>query len=332
MTLAFIRVFFVILSSVLGYYIGEIQNAPLPGFLIGAICGGMLLLVEMSLRRVSVRGLSSMVFGLLLGFFMAKLVSDILGLLPLDEYVKSVSRVIMTLVFSYLGAVMALRGKNEFHVIIPYVRFKPQDVDERLTVLDTSAVIDGRVFDIYKTNFFGGGLVVPRFVLQELQRIADSEDNLKRQRGRRGLEVLKMIQKESGIDIRIQEDESGGNNDDVDSKLIRMAKVMDARLCTLDYNLGRVAAIQGIEILNINELVNAVKPTVIAGEEMDIRLLREGKEPDQAVAYTEDGTMVVVSEARALIGKQVKVNVVSVLQTQAGRMIFARLAGHGERH
>jgi len=331
MTLLFIRGFFVILSSLLGFYIGEINNQPSSGLWIGFFSGCLLIVLEMSLRRVSVRGLSSMVFGLLLGFFMAKLVSDILSLLPLDDYAKSVSRVVLTLVFSYLGAVMALRGKNEFHVIIPYVRFKRQDVDERVALLDTSSVIDGRVFDVYRTNFFGGRLVVPRFVLQELQRIADSEDNLKRQRGRRGLEVLKNIQKDSTIDLRIQEDDSSAA-EDVDTKLIRLAKMMDARLCTMDYNLGRVAAIQGIEALNINELVNALKPSVFAGEEMEVKLLREGKEPDQAVAYTDDGTMVVVSEGRGHIGNKVKVNVVSVLQTQAGRMIFAKLVGHSERN
>lgn len=331
MTLLFIRLFFVILSAVLGFYIGSLQSAPLLGLLAGVGAGGLLIALERSLRRVSVRGLSSMVFGLLLGLFMAKLVSDILSLLPIDEYIKSISRVGLTLFFSYLGAVMALRGKNEFHVIIPYVRFKRQDVDERVTVLDTSTVIDGRIFDIYKTNFFGGRLVVPRFVLQELQRIADSDDNLKRQRGRRGLEVLKTIQKDTTIDLRIQEDDAPVNNEDVDARLIRISKVMDARLCTLDYNLGRVAVIQDIETLNINELVNAIKPPVFAGEEMEVRLLREGKEPDQAVAYTEDGTMVVVSEGRSLIGQSVKVNVVSVLQTQAGRMIFAKVIANSEK-
>jgi len=331
MTLLFIRVFFVVLSATLGFYIGLLQSSAVAGLLVGGIAGGVLIALEMSLRRVSVRGLSSMVFGLLLGFFMAKLVSDILSLLPLDDYIKSVSRVVLTLVFSYLGAVMALRGKNEFHVIIPYVRFKRQDVDERVTVLDTSTVIDGRIFDVYKTNFFSGRLLIPRFVLQELQRIADSDDALKRQRGRRGLEIIKTMQKDTSIDLRIQEDDSTVN-EEVDAKLIRLAKVMDARLCTLDYNLGRVAVIQGIETLNINELVNAIKPAVLAGEEMEVRLLREGKEPDQAVAYTDDGTMIVVSEGRNHIGNKVKVTVVSVLQTQAGRMIFARVVGHPEKH
>jgi uncharacterized protein YacL len=326
MTLLFIRIFFLIISSLVGYYIGSFQAHAFIGLILGCAAGGLLILLEAKLRRVSLTGLSSMVFGLLLGFFMAKLVSDILSLLPLGEYAQSVSRVILTVFFSYLGAVMALRGKNEFHVIIPYVRFKRQDVDERVVILDTSTIIDGRVGDIYKTNFFVGRIVVPRFVLAELQRIADSDEPLKRQRGRRGLEILRNMQKDPSIDIKIHEDDIQGDQD-VDAKLVRLSKMMDARLCTLDYNLGRVATIQGVEILNINELVNALRPAVFPGEELEVRLCREGKEPDQAVAYTDDGTMIVVSDARNLIGTKVRINVVSVLQTQAGRMIFGKRVG-----
>jgi uncharacterized protein YacL len=324
MTLLFIRGFFIILCSYVGFYLGSIQNQYVLGLGFGLTAGIMLILLESSLTRVSVRGLSSMVFGLLLGFFMAKLLTDILSLLPLGDFVQSILRVILTLLFSYLGAVMALRGKDEFQIIIPYVRFKRQDVNERTVLLDTSAIIDGRIADIYKSNFFLGRIVIPRFVLQELQKVADSQDNLKRQKGRRGMEVIKNLQKDGKIDLIIHEDDVPGEQE-VDTKLVRLAKMMEARICTTDYNLSRIASIQGVEVLNINELVNAVRPVVLAGEELDIRLVKEGREPNQAVGYMDDGTMVVVSEARKLIGQKVKSVVTSVLQTQAGRIIFAKL-------
>ncbi len=324
MTLLFVRFFFLAISAIVGYQIGSINREPLLGAGLGCLSGILLIILEASLRTVSVRGLSSMVFGLLLGVFMANLVCDILALLPLGEFLQSILRVIFTLVFSYLGAVMAFRGKDEFNVIIPYVRFKRQDTSEGEILLDTSAIIDGRIADIYKTNFLTGHIVVPRFVLQELQRISDSDDSIKRQRGRRGLEILRSMQKDSEVDLKIQEEEMPGEQD-VDTKLVKLAKMMEAKVCTTDFNLNRIASIQGVKILNINELSNAVKSVIFPGEELDIRLVKEGKEQNQAVAYMDDGTMIVVSDAKHLIGQKIKVNVTSVLQTQAGRMIFARL-------
>ncbi len=324
MTLLFIRTLFLAMSAIVGYQIGSLINQPIWGVSLGALSGLFLIALELSLRRASVRGLSSMVFGLLLGIFMAKLISDVLILLPLEDSLRSILRVVFTLTFSYLGAVMALRGKDEFNVIIPYVRFKRQDVKGGVVLLDTSAIIDGRIADIYKTKFLIGRLVVPRFVLNELQKIADSEDSIKRQRGRRGLEILRSLQKDPVMDIRIQEDDFTGS-EDVDTKLIRLAKIMEARICTTDFNLNRIATIQGLEILNVNELVNAIKAVVFPGEVLEVRLVKEGKEPDQAVSYMDDGTMIVVGDGRKFIGQKVKVNVSSVLQTQAGRMIFAKL-------
>jgi uncharacterized protein YacL len=323
-SLLVIRVFFLIISAIVGYQIGVINQNPATGVLICVVGAGLLIFIEANLKQVSVRGLTSMVFGLLLGIFMANLVSDIISLLPLGDILKPILRVVMTLAFSYLGAVMALRGKDEFNLIIPYVRFKRQDVKEGVIILDTSAIIDGRVGDIFKTGFLAGRLVVPRFVLHELQRLADSEDDTKRQRGRRGMEILKTMQKDPTVDVRIHEDELTGN-EAVDLKLVRLSKLMDARICTTDFNLSRVASIQGIEMLNINDLVNAIKPVVFAGEELEIRLLKEGKEANQAVGYLEDGTMVVVSDGRKSLGQTVKVYVSSALQTQAGRMIFAKM-------
>ena len=324
MTLLFIRIFFLVISAVVGYQVGLINGSPVAGVIVGVASASLLIGIEMTLRQVSVRGLSSMVFGLLLGIFMANMVSDILALLPLGEVLMPILRVILTLVFSYLGAVMALRGKDEFNLIIPYVRFKRQELKEGVVLLDTSAIIDGRVADIFKTGFLSGRLVVPRFVLHELQRLADSDDDTKRQRGRRGLELLKNMQKDAAADVRIHEDELTGP-EGVDLKLVKLAKMMDARIFTTDFNLSRMASLQGIEMLNIHDLINAAKPMVFAGEEIEVRLLKEGKEPNQAVGYLEDGTMVVVSDGRRSLGQNVRVQVTSALQTQAGRMIFAKL-------
>jgi len=324
MTLLFVRSFFLIISGVVGYYIGTFYLKAMLGLQIGLLCGLLMILIETRLKRVSVRGLSSMVFGLLLGVFMAKLLSDILMLIPLGTFIQSTGRVVLTLIFSYLGTVMALRGKDEFNIIIPYVKFRRQDVKEGVILLDTSVIIDGRVVDIFKSKFLAGRLVVARFVLMELQKLADSADDLKRQRGRRGIELLRLMQKDPDVDVHIHEDDFP-LNDPVDTKLIQLAKVMDAKICTTDFNLGRVAMLQGIIILNMHELANAVKPVVFSGQELEVSLLKEGKENDQSVGYLEDGTMIVVSDARQYIGQLKRVTVTSVLQTQAGKMIFAKL-------
>jgi len=329
MTLLFIRVLFLMIASFVGFFLGPSSINPLYGLAIGLVSGVILILLEMSLRRVSVRGLSSMVFGLLLGIILAKLVADTLSLLPLNETLLSTSRVVFTLVFSYLGAIMALRGKNEFHLIIPYVKFKRQEMDERVTLLDTSAIVDGRIVDLYKTNFFGGSILVPRFVLQELQKLSDSESAFKRQKGRRGMEILRGMQKNSKMDVKIHEEDIP-REEEVDAKLVKLAKIMDARIFTTDYNLSRIAAIQGIEVLNVNELVNAVKPIFFQEDELEVRLVKEGKEPDQAIAYTNDGTMIVVNGAKELIGENVNIVISSVLQTQAGKMIFGNLKNNNK--
>ncbi len=324
MTLIFIRIFFIIISLILGYHIGSVENMGFWGVIIGLVASLLIILVESAMRRVSLRGLSSVVFGLILGIIMAKLISDIFSILPLGVVITSLLRVILTLIFSYLGAVMAIRGKDEFNVIIPYIRFKRQELKEEIVLIDTSAIIDGRIVDIYKTKFFEARLLVPRFVLRELQHIADSSDPIKRQRGRRGLEMLQAMQKDTSLDIKIHEEDIS-NTEEVDAQLVRLAKILEAKIFTTDFNLNRIAGLQGVKVLNINELANALKPVVFPGETMEVRLLKEGKEYNQAVAYLDDGTMIVVEDARKLIGQLAKVNVTSVLQTQAGRMIFAKL-------
>jgi len=190
--------------------------------------------------------------------------------------------------------------------------------------VDTSAIIDGRIQDILKTKFMEGKIVIPRFVLKELQQIADSTDPIKRQRGRRGLEILNTIQKESGLNLSLHEEEFPEVKE-VDAKLVKLAQLLQAKILTVDFNLNHVASFQGVKVLNINELANALKPVVFPGEQMQIKLLKEGKEYNQGVGYLDDGTMVVVEDGRRLIGQEIKVVVTSVLQTPAGRMIFTKI-------
>ena len=328
MDLRFVRVGFVILSVLLGsQMVGLEQGWPL---WIRAACGGaaglVLVLVEATLHRVgrvSVRGFSAAVFGLLFGLIMAKLVSDAVGLLPLNAGSAAVTRVALTWAFCYLGMTMALRGRDEFHVIIPYVRLSRHDRGEESYLVDTSAIIDGRLLDLCKARFIEGRLVVPRFVLKELQTVADSSDPIKRSRGRRGLEVLNQLRLLTGVDVRIHEEDLPGIAE-TDAKLVKLALLLGTRIITNDYNLNKVAEIQNAGVLNVNELAQALRPVVLPGETLEVKPIKEGKEHHQAVAYLDDGTMVVVENGRPLIGQSVRGLVTSVLQTSAGRMVFVR--------
>ena len=324
MNLLLARILFSIVGMVIGYGIMDPYNKGPLGILLGLGAALILILTEIGMRKVSVRGLSSAVFGLILGLIMAKLVTDAISLAPIPQETLSPIRGILTFIFCYLGMAIGLRGKDEFNIIIPYVRLRRQDQIEEVVLLDTSVIIDGRIVDIYKTKFLEGKIIIPRFVLKELQQIADSTDPLKRQRGRRGLEILHTVQKEAEQDITLHEEEFS-EVPEVDAKLVKLAKLLGAKILTVDFNLNRIASFQGIKVLNINELANALKPVVIPGEEMRVKLIREGKEHNQAIGYLDDGTMVVVEDARRLIGQEVRVAVTSVLQTPAGRMIFTKI-------
>ena len=336
MTLIFIRFFFIILSMIIGFQIGSfIQIGGLDfsslGAIIGLVAAVSIIVFEFMMRRVSVRGLSSAVFGLIFGLIMAKLVSDTLSLVKLDATVLYSLKVVLTLIFCYLGMIVAIRGKDEFNIIVPYVKFSRQDQKDELVILDTSVIIDGRIADISNIRFLEGKFVVPRFVLKELQQIADSGDSLKRARGRRGLDILGKLQKNPNIDIKIH-NEDFHDIKEVDAKIVKLAKVLGAKIFTNDFNLNKIAEIQGVKVLNVNELANALRPVVLPGETLDIRLIKEGKEYNQGVGYLEDGTMVVVDNGRRLIGQNVRVTVGSVLQTAAGRMIFGKLPEDLKKH
>jgi uncharacterized protein YacL len=326
------RIFFAIVCSLVGFYLGGNYSAILQedvallGLAIGLVGALGIIILEVLMRRVSISGLSSAVFGLIFGLIMALLLSFALNVVEMSDIMRSSLRVILMLVFCYLGMVIAMRGKDEFNLVIPYVRLSRQDISAELIILDTSVIIDGRISDISQTKFLEGRFIVPRFVLRELQQIADSKDSLKRNRGRRGLEILGKIQKNPNIDVRIHEDDFP-DLPDVDAKLIKLGKVLNAKVLTNDFNLNKVAELQGIKVLNINELANALKPIVLPGEMMEIKVIKEGKEYNQGIGYLDDGTMVVVENGKHLLGQTVTSIVTSVLQTTAGRMIFTKPQG-----
>jgi uncharacterized protein YacL len=329
MTIVFLRIFFIFLSCVVGYYIGMLLGDFNVAWGIGGLAAGffgsaLVILLEMAMKRFSIRNLSAAVFGLIFGFFMAWVLTGVIKLIPMSIQLFSSIQIILILVLCYLGMVIAMRGKDEFNLIIPYVKFVRQDRRDDIVLLDTSVIIDGRIADIFQTHFIEGRIVIPRFVLKELQQIADSQDALKRNRGRRGLDVLNKIQKNTALDVKIQEDDFPEIKE-VDAKLVKLAKLLGAKVFTNDFNLNKVAEIQSVPVLNINELANSLRPVILPGEPMEVRISKEGKEYNQGVAYLDDGTMVVVDNSRHLIGQAVKVTVTSVLQTSAGRMIFAKL-------
>ncbi|MBI3322129.1 MAG: TRAM domain-containing protein [Candidatus Omnitrophica bacterium] len=328
MTLWIVRFFFVVISTLVGQQVGHAlplfgPGSPLIGATSGAMLAFLLIAAEYTLKKVSTRGLSAAVFGLLFGLILARLIITTMDLVPVGPEVGNPLRSVILVTFAYLGMAIALRERDEFNIIIPYVKFSRQDQREELVILDTSVVIDGRIADICLTRFVEGRFIVPRFVLKELQQIADSQDPIRRNRGRRGLDVLAKIQKIPNIDVRIHE-EDFPEPKEVDAKLVKLAKMIGARILTNDFNLNKIAELQGVQVLNINELANALKPVVLPGEVMEARVIKEGKEYNQGVAYLDDGTMVVVEQGRSLIGQTVRVLVTSVLQTAAGRMIFAK--------
>ena len=324
-----LRSVLVVICGVSGYTsASSLSSSPLAG--LGGLLGGCLVaaatfFVENRLKRIPLKSLIGSFLGLFIGIMVANLITKVFfpGLwisfdltLPLYGSLYGVC--------GYMGLRIGLNKGEEIHWPgwKPFSKGLPRG--ENAKILDTSVIIDGRIADIVETGFVEGPLLIPQFVLSELQHIADSSDSLKRTRGRRGLEVLRHIQKQVDIDVRIV-DTDYASIKEVDAKLIELAKEVHGKIVTNDSNLNKVAELQGIAVLNINELANSLKPVVLPGEEMNVKILKEGKETGQGVAYLDDGTMIVIDNGRKNIGRTVDVTVTSVLQTPAGRMIFARL-------
>jgi len=292
---------------------------------LGFFVAMVILLAELRLRHAEISGLVGGAAGAVCGLFAALLVTLIISRTAEPESAKAFFEFIALFGLTYLGLAIGFWKGKEFHAFMQPGRAPVPGLEAAsLKLLDTSVLIDGRIADICETHFLDGTLGLPRFVLHELQLVADSGDPLKRQRGRRGLEVLQRMQKFPGLEIRILEEDFPASIG-VDQKLIELARRTGSKIITNDFNLNKVARVQGIAILNVNELANAMKPAVLPGETMRVLILREGKESSQGVAYLDDGTMVVVDGARRLINRTVDIMVTSVHQTPAGKMIFGRL-------
>jgi len=324
-----IRVFFILFSALAGYFIGSLYNQYLTGTIVGLCFGLIIILLEICLLRIQGINVIIGAIGLILGLIIANLLA--LSIPEIQKFFSFNSHLYLALIFGYLGMAIAIRKKEDILKTFTFIKTQPvETTKEKIThndkLLDTSVIIDGRIADICEAGFIEGTLVIPRFVLKELQKIADSSDALKRNRGRRGLDVLNKIQKKINIPVRIDETDFADIRE-VDSKLVRLGKLSGGKIFTNDFNLNKISELEGVPVLNINELAEALKPVVLPGEEMSVHIIKEGKEFTQGVGYLDDGTMVVVDNGQDFIGQKVKVTVSSVLQTTAGRMIFAKLEG-----
>ena len=325
-----VRLFITACATALCYKLAPFGLRGLPAASVGFLLALVILLAELRLRQAGTGGLLGGALGAVWGVFSALIVTLIISRTSESEPTKSFLEYAVLFAFVYLGVMLGSERGSELKAGSPAGIADEQSLaSEPMKLLDTSVLIDGRIADVCEAHFLDGVLGVPQFVLHELQLVADSADSLKRQRGRRGLEVLQRMQKMPNVDVRILEQEPS-QADDVDHKLVELARRLGAKIVTNDFNLNKVATVQGLAVLNVNQLANALKPVVLPGEPMRVLILREGKEPNQGVAYLDDGTMVVVDGGRRLINKSVDIQVTSVHQTTAGKMIFGRLEDRQE--
>jgi len=316
----FVVIAFITLS---GYFFAPFHLKPHIGAAIAFVLSVVIIYLETVIRRTQFKIIWSSTIGTFAGVILGWGLGSIYQTISKDSATSSFIRIFFLLIMPYIGFLV---GTRKFEWLAPphlFRFFQEKTVGHDYMILDTSVIIDGRIADICDTAFIGGTLVIPQFILKELQLVADSSDALKRQRGRRGLEVLDHLQKSSQV-VTVISQMDFPEIKDVDSKLIQLGKHLDAKIITNDFNLNKIAQLQGISVLNINELANALKPVVLPGETLKVFILKEGKEKDQGVAYLDDGTMVVVDNSRRMIGQNIEITVTSVLQTTVGKMIFGR--------
>jgi len=325
-----VRFLFVLIVSATCYLIQPFElPSKLHAGVVGALIGLAIVLFEWKLRRISLKRLIGAAIGSVLGIFGAYLFALVIRNSIPPGHTQSFLQLIVMLLMAYVGLIV---GSNKGDLLnlsaLGGVFGGEKQSRKSYKILDTSVIIDGRIADIAETGFLDGTIVTPQFVLRELQLVADSADSLKRNRGRRGLDILQRLQKVASLQIQIVEDDFPAVRE-VDLKLIELAKLYEGKIITNDFNLNKVAQLQGVEVLNINELANSLKPIVLPGETMRVFILKEGKEYNQGVAYLDDGTMVVVDNAKKMISKTIDISVTSVLQTTAGKMIFGKFDERG---
>jgi uncharacterized protein YacL len=320
---ALARVLFVAAIAYSAYQVKPLGDNAVVNAVFGALIGSAVVGFEARLKQISVTHLLGALIGGAIGLAAATTLGASLYWANLSDQRIVFLHSVILLAFPYLGLVLGGRKGEWLEPANLATLFRSTAPRKRYKVLDTSVIIDGRIADICDTGFMDGALVVPQFVLKELQMVADSSDSMKRNRGRRGLDILQKIQKMAGVEV-IVSDMDFPDVREVDLKLIELARALQGKIVTNDFNLNKVAQLRGVDVLNINELANSLKPVVLPGEIMKVFILKEGKEYNQGVAYLDDGTMVVVDNARKMIGKTIDVVVTSVLQTTAGKMIFGR--------
>lgn len=327
MDVILIRVVFTAILIAAGYVLHPVPGHRLISAAVGAIIAGAIIFFELRIRRASLKTLIGAAFGSIMGIVGAFLIGSLISRqesMAVAPETKTFLTLALTFFMAYVGLMVGAAKGDYLDLSALGGIFSDKTSRRDYKILDTSVIIDGRIADVAETGFLGGTLIIPQFILRELQQVADSPDSSKRQRGRRGLDMLQRLQNNSALDIQIVETDFPAVRE-VDLKLIELGKQLDAVIVTNDFNLNKVAQLRGVTVLNINELANALKPVVLPGEAMRVFILKEGKEYNQGVAYLDDGTMVVVDNARKLIGKNAEIAVTSVLQTTAGKMIFGRL-------
>lgn len=329
MGLFIFRFFIIGLITVGGYFYPPFKLNGAYGAAAAFVLGALMMFLETRIRKAQFRVIWSAGMGLLVGILLGWMLGAIYQSVVRTAEMATFIRIFFLAIMPYIGLLVGTRKPEWLDPAQLIGLFKEKRAGRSFKILDTSVIIDGRIADLCDTGFVEGALVVPQFVLKELQFVADSPDGLKRQRGRRGLDVLDRLQKSSQVEVVIS-DLDFPETPDVDSKLIECAKSMDGKIVTNDYNLNKVARIQGIKVLNINEVVNSLRPVALPGETMSVFILKEGKEKEQGVAYLDDGTMVVVDNSRRMIGQTVDITVTSVLQTTVGKMIFGRFNGEAK--
>ncbi len=332
------RVGFVLLLAVVGFVLNpaahttklgemDLTSRRLVSALLGALLASVMIAFEMRVRKASLKTLIGAAVGSILGIVGAFLIGILISIqkeAAVSAETQTFLTISLALFMGYVGLMVGAAKGEYIDLSVLGGIFSDKHTKVDFKILDTSVIIDGRIADIAETGFLSGTMVIPNFVLNELQQVADSADSSKRQRGRRGLDMLQRLRNNTKLDIQILENDFPAVKE-VDLKLIELAKQIDAMIVTNDFNLNKVAQLRGVVVLNINELANALKPVVLPGEAMRVFVLKEGKEYNQGVAYLDDGTMVVIDNARKLIGKTADIAVTSVLQTTAGKMIFGRL-------